>query len=591
MRIIPAQLRRGTGLVLTAHFIFIALVTLFLHYGALGLWWCCDDTQILKHATNFTPLQYFAVPGAWQALNNASLTPWLSFVYDIDLALFGYEPLGFYAHNLLTIMGCAWLIYLLVRHWVSPSWGLVAAFLFLVGVPSTVAAQQLMTRHYVEGLFFYLLALWLFLRAFSSHRLLFGLLAGAAFAVAASAKEVYLPLGFLVLILPVGSWRQRLLAALPIWGAMLLYVPWRWYMLGDAVGGYTPVKAFSFNDLVMALGALSSVPKLLWASPREALLACGGLLLLFAWCLRSHFFGMAWRLFLVLVLLAVPLVPLVKSAGLIEARFYIAAWAVFAVLISLLAGLVAESAAKAGNRWIALAPLGLLMLVAWPAWQASRLALTANTVMHASYRAQGEVLVGATDAPVLFASPEISPWFLSGLVELRPAMGEDGPPARIIYDESQLMDDPPGERRVLRYSPETRGMRDMGPHLQDVLQPWHARLRKTELSVRFEFDPQLQALVWQGSGVGVGKMMTAIVPGSAYPVPLQGSFRVAVNPFSAMGCIRFRFEMADAGISYSPALQLPEQPAGDGVYRLVWSGPSDMFAGPQSPLCRRASGA
>lgn len=590
MRIIPAQLRRGTGLLLTAHFIFIALATLFLHGSALGLWWCCDDTQILKHATNFTPLEYFTVPGAWQALNNASLTPWLSFVYDIDLALWGYEPKGFYAHNLFTILGCAWLIYLFVRQWVSPLWGLVAALLFLVGAPSTLAAQQLMTRHYTEGLFFYLLALWLFLRGFSSQRLLFSLLAGLAFAVAASAKEVYLPLGFLVLILPVGSWRQRLLGALPIWGVMLLYVPWRWYMLGDMVGGYTPARAFSSNDLVMALGGLSSVPRLLWAQPAGALLACAGLLLLFGWYLRSQLFALAWRLFFVLVLLAFPLVPLVKSAGLAEARFYIAAWAVFSVLISLLAGMLAESAGKAGNRWVLPATLGLLALVGWPAWQASRSVLASNAVMHASYRAQGEVLVGSKDAPVLFASPEISPWFLSGLVDLRPTMVGEALPPRIVYDESQLVDDAPGERRVLRYIPETRMVSDIGPHLQDVLQPWRARLRSAELSVRFEFDPQLQALAWQGSGVGVGKMMTAIVPGSAYPVPLQGSFRVSVNPFAAMGCIRFRFEMEDGGISYSPALQLPERPAGDGVYRLLWAGPSDMFDGTLSPLCKRASG-
>lgn len=59
-------------------FSLIVAATLVLYSRALGNWWCCDDTQILKHAVQYSPYEYFFVPAAWRALIVSSLTPWLS---------------------------------------------------------------------------------------------------------------------------------------------------------------------------------------------------------------------------------------------------------------------------------------------------------------------------------------------------------------------------------------------------------------------------------------------------------------------------------------------------------------------------------
>lgn len=286
-----------------------ALLTLLLYGSAISGWWCCDDPQILKHALRYTPWEYFTVPAAWRALIPYSLTPWLSLVYDLDHALFGLNPLTFYAHNLLTITLCAFLIYCIARQWADHWYACGGALLFLAGSPIMTAAYQLMVRHYIEGLFFYLLALWLSMQALRKDvrwPTLRAVMAGIAFVVAITAKEIYVPLGIVPFLLPLGSFRQRFRAAWPLLLVMALYVPWRWYMLGDVVGGYTPAGELGSSDLLAALGQFAKLPELLLAWPW---LGGAGLILLIGLFLKRRCTGWtALPLTLLPVLLLVPLV-------------------------------------------------------------------------------------------------------------------------------------------------------------------------------------------------------------------------------------------------------------------------------------------
>ena len=138
----------------------LILATFALYGQSLGGWWTHDDPQILKQAHLFSPLEYFFIPEVWHTLSSSNLTPWVTLSFDFDLSLFGFNPQFFYGHQLLVIAGISWLIYLIARIAVAPLSALAGALLFLVGSPIAVATQQLMVRHYVEGLFFYLLSLW-----------------------------------------------------------------------------------------------------------------------------------------------------------------------------------------------------------------------------------------------------------------------------------------------------------------------------------------------------------------------------------------------------------------------------------------------
>ncbi len=340
----------------------IVLATLLLYSNALGNWWGYDDTQILKHALRYSPLEYFFVPDAWRALIAYSLTPWLSLSYDVDNALYGLSPRGFYAHNLLTIALCAWMLYLIAREWVGAWFAAGGAALFLVGSPVAVASQQLMVRHYADGLLFYLFALWLVLCGLRLRQPRYGVLAGVAFLIAATAKEVYLPLGFVPFMLPLGHWRQRLVVAWPLLLVMLLYVPWRWYMLGDVVGGYTPIGTLTDLPMSALLQQFSLIPGLFLDRLGVWILVLGtGLAAAMLWSTRENRWGLLRLGCIVPLLLLAPLVPLAMASSLASERFFVAVWAVLALGVALAFGSVSHNAAV---RWVLSALFAALVFVA-----------------------------------------------------------------------------------------------------------------------------------------------------------------------------------------------------------------------------------
>lgn len=140
----------------------IAVMLLFslsflIHRHALQGWWWQDDATILVHAISHPGASYFYRPEHWRDLIIASFTPWLSAVFSIDHALAPWNPRFHYFHNLASLGACASLMTIWLWKRCGPELAFAVGGLFLWGGPSTLVAQQLMTRHYVEGLLFILL--------------------------------------------------------------------------------------------------------------------------------------------------------------------------------------------------------------------------------------------------------------------------------------------------------------------------------------------------------------------------------------------------------------------------------------------------
>jgi hypothetical protein len=203
-----------------------------------------DDPSILRHALKHSPWHYFFVPGIWQELSPSNFTPLVTLSYDIDLAFFGLNPRMFYLHHLLSIWMCSGMLYVILRGRCSRPVSLFGAFLFLLGLPLATISQELMTKHYVEGLFFSLLSVYAFQRALSRGRSGWVIISAIFYLGAMSAKEVYVPLVFLFPLLPEGQWRRRLVYSLPLFTVFFAFVFWRAWMLGASIGGYGGVLQF-----------------------------------------------------------------------------------------------------------------------------------------------------------------------------------------------------------------------------------------------------------------------------------------------------------------------------------------------------------
>jgi hypothetical protein len=554
-----------TAMVLAGMVAFVLL-----RYGnALENWWCCDDPQILLHALRYAPQAYFTEPAAWQALIPYSLTPWLSLAYDLDHALFGFQVSHYYLHNLLVIALCGWLLYLLARPWLGQPYALGVGLLFLAGAPIALASQQLMVRHYSEGMLFFLLAMLLSRQAVLRQHKLFALGAGIAFAIAASAKEIWLPLGLLVFLMPVANWQQRIRHNWPILLVMLLYIPWRYHMLGELLGGYTPASLLQGQTrLAPFIEAIQYTPAHFWQHPVLSSLLFGGLGL---WALlrqpQASLRAAIWLSALAAGLLA-PLYPLVTSPGLGlgSERYFIAIWAATA----LLAGLFAYRAQGRGIFTRTLV-LTLFLILGIDAWNKSSSMLERQQQEHAAFRAQGQAIATLGPETVIVGDAGLPTWFSSGLRDLRKTMGNTGAPPHLIGDLVWLTELPQEPARYLAYQPEHQAMIDITATVDARRQAWHAGLRSIPMGIYFEHDRTAGVLRWKLSTGAVEGNHVLLTPLGHIPLPAQGEIRM-INPDP--GCFRIRFQAQAGWYAYGPAMALPldnEHPVID------WQGHSELY--------------
>lgn len=340
-----------------AAFLLVALV--FLFRQTPNGFWRNDDPYILLHALQSPGLSAFFDPENWQRLSPAHLTPWVTLSFKLDVWLAGLSPAFFYVHQLLALAVTTLALYALARQALPWLGALAAGLLFLLGAPTVSVAEQLMTRHYLEGLAFTLLAVLAFVKAEREGRLGWALIGAALYALATTAKETYVPLPLVLLCLPFSrgeaaggapagaslsaSWRLRIRMLVPYALMALFYVCWRYYMLGHFLGGYlgpgmSALEGANDMDTVAALGAnlyqilkaFLHLPALFfgdfWALPTGVFVAG----LLFVLWRRPEWIALTLAL---IVCLFVPLMPVAIVPGIrAPDRYVFLLWAVFCLL-------------------------------------------------------------------------------------------------------------------------------------------------------------------------------------------------------------------------------------------------------------------
>jgi hypothetical protein len=217
--------------------VFLAAFVWILYHPVTRLWWMDDDLFHLHFLSMHSALEYCFSPRVCRLMSDNLFTPLPYVSYSLDLALFGRSPAAFHAHQLLALFVAAAALYAAFRRWLSPSLSGFAASFFVLGIPSAFWVLDLMLRHYLEGLIWAALALIGFVEAIRRTRPGLSILSSVFYFAAMSEKEIYVPLFVFLLFLPEGSWRGRL--RLLRWHvvALLMYLGWRWVMLGTLLGG------------------------------------------------------------------------------------------------------------------------------------------------------------------------------------------------------------------------------------------------------------------------------------------------------------------------------------------------------------------
>lgn len=418
----------------------LALVATILLGDVLVANWRADDTQILAHAFKHDVLANFFNPEIWRQLSPANLTPWVVASFEIDLFLFGLSPFGFYLHQLVGICLLAMACYMLLRLWLDRRFAFVAALLFMFGVPTTAVANNLMTRHYVEGLLFACIAVYFcvkYLRDGQSNHLVFSTV---AYIAAVSAKEIFVPLVFLLPLLSEGPNRYRLKAFLVFLAVSAVYAMWRSFMLEGLIGGYTaPSQFLSADYLLTILRMLVDIPALLlgkyWSVLTGFYLAA--LALLLAGNRKAIIIVLG-----VLVLELLPLVPLASTPGIsYPGRYYLLIWFTFSLSLGFCLRAIDNSLAellpiirRSGILLILFAILAAYLLISRQDF------VSAIAATNAEFDVQAEFIWEAEDDVYFIPSSRLLEtfWFVRGIRELKPFDRVNSTMPNVILDDMFL---------------------------------------------------------------------------------------------------------------------------------------------------------
>lgn len=527
---------------------FLLLATVFLaHLPALGGWWTTDDPQVLLQAARTSPMAVLFDPAAWRVLSTSSFTPLVTLSFELDLALFGLEPLFFYEHQILSIALVALLVFLLLEQSCGKTVAILVAAAAAVSPAMALAAGSLMVRHYVEGLVFSLAAL-LVLRLWPSERrsVVPDLAIAVLYLFAMLAKEIYAPLPLLFLAelgIQREPWRRVIVRMIPSAVAAAIYLVWRSLLLGSG-GGYGTV--IDLRDLLFLGPRL--VTRVLIPLPPLVLWILVGVVLVggIAAAIRAPRAAGWWALATGLALL----LPLIPVAGEVQARYAILPMTAAIVLGG--AGLVALPRRVA----IGLAAILLLASIAGGRLVHRDLDFSSRAMI-----AEGRYIwrAPALAAPLVAGSPG---WYLEGLRDLRRLNGGgDAPPYFLssyaltagAVEPEEVLTSEGGSRELRRLEPERILAIAMERKRRDDSIPLRVRVVQRESVVSWDLDPAPGHFVW-----------LTWPEYDEYAVEPSGSRRIPAS----VGIDRFqiRREDPDGRWTLSPALDLPPD---DGV--VEWS--------------------
>lgn len=211
---------------------FPILLHLMLQVETLHRWWSRDDPCILASVSRHGVWAHFFDAATWKSLSTTFFTPWQVASLGADYSLAGLEPAWFFAHHLFSGLLFLGVAFQALRRLGSDWTACLALCLIVTSAPFFAVSQQLMNRHYLEGLLWITIALLLYQAAASRRSLPIALLGAFFSLLAALSKEVFVPLPLLFPALSPRSIRSTWRVFLPFAGSLLIYGLWRLIMLG-----------------------------------------------------------------------------------------------------------------------------------------------------------------------------------------------------------------------------------------------------------------------------------------------------------------------------------------------------------------------
>jgi len=460
------------------------------YHNVLSASWRYDDQFIIEKISHYPQFEYLFDKTAWQTIFVGMFTPLMLFSYHVDLIIFNFNPEFFYWHQLIAISLLSIAVYFLLNLWLNKHLSILAASLFVIGTPIAIMANQLMTRHYIEGALLFILSIILFVLAVQKQKKTLLVISAISFFLAISAKEIFVPGILLYFLIPIASLKQRLHYASYLLIPLGLYLLWRWHMLDILVGGYG--NQFPEGNVVsLFLHYLWQDFYLLFkAETASIVIILSTSILIYLYYQRQY----AILLFTLIFCALLPLF-LIKSAITAEhSRLLLIVWLVFCLFVATILNQLIQQK-KLYINIISLILVSILFFISYQASQHNLLSLQAQL---AEYDAYSQTYWQSSDDVIIKASvthPEIYTKFFEKInqrffLEKRP---------QIFTDYIFLKNYNLHNKKIVQFSQTCQCMQDISEQFYHAYQTWKSSQQKNKpLSVfmkledsflQFQFSP------------------------------------------------------------------------------------------------------
>lgn len=215
----------------------------------LRTWFFSDDIHwIWASATNEFK-EIFFVPERYRTLAT-NFTPMLGASFKIDWILFKMNSTGYSIHSLISLTGVAIVFYIFLRLYVNERIASVGVLLLLLNPITLSITSWFSTRHYIEGLFWVLLSLYIFIRKDREGEI--SLTPGIFYLIASLYKETYVILPAVAFLLSKEPILKRFKRTSPLWICLIIYAIWRFWIMGG-IGGYPSNQPFTIKVIIPVL--------------------------------------------------------------------------------------------------------------------------------------------------------------------------------------------------------------------------------------------------------------------------------------------------------------------------------------------------
>lgn len=221
----------------------------YLYLPLLNAWYLGDDTQWMYFAATNPVFKILFDRETYLNISEANFTPMAALSFKVDWQLFRMNPVGYNVHCLLALLGSSLVLYAFLRLYTGRWTALAGSMLFVLNPAGASVVSCFSNRHYLEGMFWALTSLYLFVRSERDDKKYYFVFSLLAYIFASLYKEVYLVLPALIFLIAKSRMTERIRKTAPFWMALLLYFPWRWHMLGGRMGGYYFIE-WTFKGLI-----------------------------------------------------------------------------------------------------------------------------------------------------------------------------------------------------------------------------------------------------------------------------------------------------------------------------------------------------